>query len=131
MTKNIKGGKNAKKMKRGGGQKSQARRELLYKEDGQEYAQVTALLGDGRFVLDCYDNVKRVGHIRGTMRGRVWVAVTDIVLIGLRDFDASRADIIHKYSPDEAQTLISLHELPPTAKVNVTAMELTEDFDDL
>ncbi len=43
-------------------------RELIVREDGQEYAKVRAVLGDGRFKLDCYDNQIRLGHIRGSLR---------------------------------------------------------------
>merc|ERR1719412_929190 len=31
----------------------------------------------------CFDGVKRLCHIRGKMRKKVWVAQGDIVLIGL------------------------------------------------
>ena len=61
-----KGGKNFKKGKKGAGE--QERRDLLFKEDGQEYAQVLRMLGDGRLALSCYDGVARTGLIRGTMR---------------------------------------------------------------
>ena len=79
-----KGGKNFKKGKKGEG--DETRRDLLFKEDGQEYAQVLRMLGDGRVALSCYDGVARQGLIRGTMRRRVWISTGDIVLIGLREF---------------------------------------------
>ena len=48
----------------------------------------------------------------------------DIVLISLRGFDQATADIIHKYTADEARKLISYGELPASAKVNQTAIDL-------
>ena len=48
---------------------------MLFKEDGQEYAQVLKMLGDGRASLSCYDGVARQGLVRGTMRRRVWISV--------------------------------------------------------
>jgi translation initiation factor 1A len=75
-----KGGKNFKKGKKSG--EGEARRDLIFKEDGQEYAQVLRMLGDGRLALQCYDGVARTGLIRGTMRRRVWINTGDIVLIG-------------------------------------------------
>jgi initiation factor 1A len=38
-----------------------------------EYAQVQKMLGYGRVILHCYDNVIRAGLIRGSMRKRVWI----------------------------------------------------------
>lgn len=66
-----KGGKNYKKGKKR--DEGETRRELIFKEDGQEYAQVIKMLGDGRAALQCYDGVARTGLIRGTMRRRVWI----------------------------------------------------------
>merc|ERR1719400_128448 len=40
----------------------------------------------------CFDGVKRLCHIRGKMRKKVWVAQGDIVLIGLRDYQDGKAD---------------------------------------
>ncbi len=125
--KTNKGGKKAKRMKKGGGENP--RRDLLYKEEGQEYAQVLRMLGDGRVELHCYDNVQRIGHIRGAMSKRVWINVSDIVLVSLRDFDPSKADIFHKFTSDEARTLQAFGELPSSAKINATAMEIEQGDD--
>ena len=43
---------------------------------------------------------------------KVWIGVGDIVLIGLRDFQDDKADIIMKYTPDEAQQLKAYGEIP-------------------
>jgi translation initiation factor 1A len=120
-----KGGKNWKKGKKGNGDSE--RRDLEYKEDGQEYAQVTKMLGDGRCTLQCYDGITRTGLIRGTMRRRVWINAGDIVLIGLREFQEDKADVIHKYTTDEARQLQSLNELPATAKINQTSIDMEMD----
>jgi translation initiation factor 1A len=66
-----KGGKNNKKVKKR--DEGETRRELIFKEDGQEYGQVQKMLGDGRAALTCYDGVARTGLIRGRMRRRVWI----------------------------------------------------------
>ena len=39
------------------------KRELIFKEDGQEYAQVLRMLGNGRLEAQCIDGVKRLCHI--------------------------------------------------------------------
>merc|ERR1711937_215012 len=34
----------------------------------------------------CFDGVERLCHIRGKLRKKVWIAQSDIVLVGLRDY---------------------------------------------
>lgn len=92
-----------------------------------EYAQVLRMLGDGRVALQCYDGVARQGLIRGTMRRRVWISTGDIVLIGLREFQVDKSDIIHKYTTEEARSLQAYGELPATAKINQTAIDMAMD----
>merc|ERR1719190_131805 len=58
----------------------------------------------------CFDGVKRLCHIRGKLRKKVWIAQSDIVLVGLRDYQDAKADVILKYSPDEARNLKSYGE---------------------
>lgn len=48
------------------------------KADGEEYAQVVKMLGNGRLEAKCQDGETRLGQIRGQMRkkvGRVWAGV--------------------------------------------------------
>jgi len=44
---------------------------LVFREDGQEYAQVIKMLGNGRLEALCFDGEKRLAHIRGKMRKKV------------------------------------------------------------
>lgn len=103
-----KGGKN----RRRGKNENDSKRELVYKEDGQEYAQVTKMLGNGRLEAYCFDGVNRLCHIRGKLRKRVWIQQGDIVLIGLREFQDQKADVILKYDNEEARSLKAYGELP-------------------
>eukprot|EP01024_Parvocaulis_polyphysoides_P007042 TRINITY_DN12129_c0_g2_i1.p2 TRINITY_DN12129_c0_g2~~TRINITY_DN12129_c0_g2_i1.p2 ORF type:complete len:142 (-),score=37.92 TRINITY_DN12129_c0_g2_i1:1340-1765(-) len=109
-----KGGKN----RRRGKNDTVDKRELIFKEDGQEYAQVLRMLGNGRLEAQCIDGVKRLCHIRGKMRKKVWVNTGDIVLLGLRDYQDEKADVILKYLADEARSLKQLGELPENIRVN-------------
>ncbi len=59
---------------RGKNENEEEKRELVYKEDGQEYGQVIRMLGNGRLEAQCIDGKKRLCHIRGKMRKKVWVA---------------------------------------------------------
>ena len=45
---------------------------------------------------------------------KVWINQGDIILIGLRDYQDSKADVILRYNPDEARNLKSYGELPET-----------------
>ena len=62
------GGKNRR---RGKNENEADKRELVFKEDGQEYAQVLKMLGNGRIEAMCFDGEKRLAHIRGKMRKKV------------------------------------------------------------
>ena len=74
------------------------------------------MLGNGRLEAMCFDNVKRLCHIRGKLRKKVWINTSDIILIGLRDFQDDKADVILKYTPDEARTLKNKNEIPEHGK---------------
>mmetsp|Transcript_14108 Transcript_14108/g.34289 ORF Transcript_14108/g.34289 Transcript_14108/m.34289 type:complete len:144 (-) Transcript_14108:272-703(-) len=121
-----KGGKN----KRRGKGVTREKRELEFKEDGQEYAQVLRLLGNGRLEANCFDGQKRLCHIRGTMRKKVWVYVGDIILVSLRDFQDEKADVILKYAADEARNLKAYGELPVHVKINEADFGEGSDSDD-
>ncbi len=43
----------------------------------------------------------------------------DIILIGLRDYQDDKADVILKYNADEARQLKSYGELPESGKLEV------------
>lgn len=49
---------------------------------------------------------------------QVWINQGDIILVGLRDYQDAKADVILKYNPDEARNLKSYGELPEYAKIN-------------
>jgi len=52
------------------------------------------------------------------MRKKVWINTGDIVLVGLRDYQMEKADVILKYNAEEARNLKSYGELPESAKLN-------------
>jgi initiation factor 1A len=97
MVKNVKGGS---------GHKSQARKYTTdmsksnklrtINEEGEIYAQVTKLLGNGMCHVICIDQIERLCIIRGKFRGRgkrdntiqngTWI------LVGIRDFESVKKD---------------------------------------
>ncbi|XP_046849445.1 eukaryotic translation initiation factor 1A, Y-chromosomal-like [Xenia sp. Carnegie-2017] len=120
-------GKGGKNRRRGKNENESEKRELVFKEDGQEYAQVTKMLGNGRLEALCFDGTKRLCHIRGKLRKKVWINAGDIILLGLRDFQDNKADVILRYNPDEAMSLRAYGELPEDVKIDDTA-EIQDDI---
>lgn len=93
---------------------------MTIKEEGQEYAQVSRLLGNNRVECICFDGQTRLGHICGRIRKKVWINVGDIVLVGLRDFQDAKCDVMLKYNADEARKLKQRGELPDNVELNKT-----------
>jgi len=127
MPKNKLGGNKAKRAK---ADATKVKKELEFKEDGQEYGQVARMLGNGRCEVQCFDGTKRLCHIRGKMRKKVWVNQSDIVLVSLRDFQDEKGDIIVKYTSDEARNLKTYGELPDNVRINETDVGDGEASDD-
>jgi translation initiation factor 1A len=105
---NVKGGKGYKKGK------GSRELEFVEAEEGQLYARVTKILGSCNLIVYCNDNEKRLAHIRGKLRKRVWINVGDIILVTTREFEKhddetaidpalvkmERCDVIAKYDHD-------------------------------
>jgi translation initiation factor 1A len=123
----LQGGKNRR---RGKNENDNEKRELVFKEEGQEYAQVVKMLGNGRLEAMCFDGEKRLAHIRGKLRKKVWINQGDIILLSLRDYQDEKGDVIMKYTADEARSLKAYGELPEHAKINETDTYGHEGFED-
>lgn len=109
MAKNKgKGGKTRRKGRKG---LDEEPTELVFKEDGTEYGHVQRVNGNGRFQVYCADHITRLGVLRGSMRRKVWVITGDVVLYSIRDFQAEKVDIIHKYSNSDVTKLYRYGEL--------------------
>jgi translation initiation factor 1A len=119
-----KGGKN----RRRGKNDNEEKRDLQFKEDGQVYAQVLRMLGNGRLEAQCFDGVKRLAHIRGKLRKKVWISAGDILLLGLRDFQDNKCDVILRYTPEEARALKAYGEVPDSTKINEAIVEADDEM---
>lgn len=118
MPKNSgKGGKKHRKQKN----QTVVKREMIWKENGQAYAIIEKMLGNGRvhlsyFTRDEDNRLKKnqaLGIIRGTMRRKkIWIRIQDVVLVGLREFEDGKVDILHKYDYDETKSLELSQEIP-------------------
>jgi translation initiation factor 1A len=112
-----KGGKKVRKQKN----ENITRRDMIWKEDGQAYAIIDKMLGNGRvnlyyFTRDEQNHLKKntaLGIIRGTMRRKkIWITTEDVVLVSIREFEDGKVDILHKYDYDETKSLQSMKEIP-------------------
>jgi translation initiation factor 1A len=41
-------------------------------------AQVVKMLGNGRLEASCFDGVRRLAHIRGKLRKKIWINQGDV-----------------------------------------------------
>lgn len=130
MGKNVKGGKKFKKKKDEGGGGADDLKNIIFRELDQEYAQVTALLGNCRLRLNCIDGKTRIGKIRGAIRKKSWISMNDVVLVSLRDFEDDKCDVLHGYKSHEVIYLQKLGEIPSTIKTSdkIDADENNQDI---
>lgn len=105
MTKNIKGGKGAKKRARKYINNRTFTRDMVYKKEDQEYGRLTKALGCRRFTCLCSDGKERTAHVPGSLHF-IRFREEDIVLLSLRiGMDDSKCDILYKYNPTESLQL--------------------------
>ena len=57
--------------------------------------------GNGRIEADYFDGKRRLAEIRDKMKKKVWIQAGDVILVGIRDFEEDKCDMIHKYNGDE------------------------------
>ncbi|CAF2321432.1 unnamed protein product [Rotaria sp. Silwood2] len=127
-------GKGGKNRRRGKNENDDVKRELILKEEGQSYAQVTRILGNGHLEAFCFDNSggkKRLCHIRGKLRKKQWINQGDVILVGLRDYQDDKADVIMRYLADEARELKRMHEIPDNINITETSTNNTDGLDDV
>ena len=53
------------------------------------------------------------------------------MLVGLRDFQDSKADVILKYTADEARQLKNIGELPDNARINETNLDGSDEEEEV
>jgi translation initiation factor 1A len=95
-----------------------AKRELVFKKHGEsDYGQVKAVKGDKRAIVLCLSDGKEyLCRIAGSLHQ--WIMKEDIVLIGLRDFEKDKADIVWRYTPEESRKLMRAGEIQNSIRIN-------------
>lgn len=102
--------KKTKSFKKSNGEEK-AVRKLSEKGDDTNYGMVTKVLGNCHFMVRLNIENKEVyarlcGKFRkGSKKRENFVNVNSVVLVGLRDFEDDKVDIIHVYKPEEVRQL--------------------------
>jgi len=121
MVRNTRGGKSHRRGRKTDGNTRLLRREMRWKEgEEEEYGIVQTVYGDMRVECACSDGVNRVCHIPGKFRRRVWINREDVVLLSIRSFQTSKADVIYKYNAEEVSLLRSTGELTISTTTTTT-----------
>lgn len=124
-----KGGKRIRRGKKSTGL-DETDSQVPFKNDQQEYAQVTKLLGNmmllGRILGD--NNKEKICVIPGKFKKKIWIGKDDIILVSIRDFQEDKCDVVYKYSPNEARKLIKYGEIDD--KEGIVVNDKDENIDD-
>lgn len=105
MPKNVKAKKNTKSS----GAKAEKRKLIEADPNGQVYGIVEKVLGNRFFTVNCLDNVSRRCKVR---QKRMKIVVGNYIIVSLRDFEDSIADIIYCYNFEEVRQLQKMGILP-------------------
>lgn len=94
------------------------KRELVLAKEGETvYAIVKTICGNKRVIVIRIDNGLTVyGRISGSIHA--WIKKDDIVLVGLRDFQEDKVDVIWRYTPEETRKLIRAGYIPQNTVVD-------------
>jgi len=89
---------------------------LIFRDIDQAYCMVQRKLGGNKLQGLCYGEngatKVRLCVIRGNMRNRVYINEGDLILVGLRDYEDAKCDVLHKYTPDQARDIRNYEKLP-------------------
>jgi translation initiation factor 1A len=109
MAKKNQGGK---KKKRGKNQQNESKKLDILRGDDTQYAKVLERKGGSLLSVRLLSGETVMGVIRGKMRRRVWMNINDIILVGIREFQDNKVDILHKYPEEHIRQLVEMGEIP-------------------
>ena len=98
------------------------KRNLLVKEEDQNYGTILKKLGGGKFSVQLNLELKpRIGKLRGKLKHGSskklnFADIDSTVLVSLRDFEDGMVDIIHVYDSAEVRQLKKLGEIQDEEK---------------
>jgi len=141
MVKNLKGGTGHKKLARKNENASQQNKLRLPEEDGETFGCVTKMFGNGMCEVYTNENIRLIGHIRGSFRGRQkrhnTITTNTVVIIGLRTWESvlKNCDILCIYNDSDIKQIIDIpninikHVLALHMGPSYTPDAITNDID--
>ena len=85
---------------------------LPNKKAGEMFGVADQLLGGARINVMCADGKMRLARVPGKFRKRMWIRVGDLVIVKPWEFQDSKADIVWRYTPTQANYLARKGFLP-------------------
>ena len=91
---------------------------------GEMFGRVVGILGNNRMEVFCEDGKHRMGRIRGKIKKRVWVRLTDLVIVNPWDWETETADNVGKceiswrYMRHEISWLERRNRIPDILDIN-------------
>lgn len=101
--------------------------------EGTIYGQVIAVLGDCNFTVLCFDGRDRLCHVRKSTKRKQKnnrAEKDSIVLVGLRDYQDEKGDIIYIYTKEQVSILKRMREIPANTSSNADTMNDDENEDE-
>ena len=145
MVKNKAGGNRHKKMARKNVRNTGVSTKIRFAQEGEMYAKVTRIFGQGNVEVQCNDNVMRLCVIRKKFRGRNkrdnHVKINSMILVGLRDWEViaegkrPKCDLLCTYSDSQMEQLkqakgINGAIFPELEKETLEGYEFSNDVDE-
>jgi translation initiation factor 1A len=101
--------------------------------EGTSYGQVIKVLGDCNFTVLCFDGRERLCHVRKSTKRKQKgnrAENDSIVLVGLRDYQDEKGDIIYIYTKEQVSILKRMHEIPTVTSSNPDTMDDDDNDND-
>ena len=131
MVKNLHGGTGTKSLARKHQTKTKNDHVRLPSEEGEQFAYVEKMLGNGMCEVFTNDNIRLIGHIRNKFRGRQkrhnTIVKGMILLIGLRSWESTlkNCDILTIYDDNDIK---EIKNRPDINIENLLKMQLSGNF---
>mgnify|MGYP001329172382 CR=1 FL=1 len=106
------------------------KRNLIYKDDMQEYGLMLKALGDRRISVQLVDKTEIMAIIPGRFRKRCWFKAGDVIIVARRDFQQDKFDVVYKYNEEETKQLIKTFEIPEFFKDSTLQQETVFEFEE-
>lgn len=91
---------------------------------GEMFARVVGIFGNDRMEVFCEDGKHRIGRIRGKIKKRVWIRLTDLVVVNPWDWETQtddkmgKCEISWRYLRHEVSWLERRNRIPEILDIN-------------